>query len=267
MKNSNKILIVGSSGQIGTALVFESRSRGIQTIGIDLRDNPWEASLTDLKIDFFDYFPDEKDRFTDLIFLATEPSAKRLEKNPLINTENYRNFDHAVELTKKYKMRLLIISSRELFGLSPYEVSIYPAQKLYEQQKKDFENSLFEMKKQGYKTGVLRVPIVFAGYDTDMERLPRLVPSWCAKIIEGEDVLIDNDGEVELVPVEKVANILINLLVRERGSFLKEIRGVHIGLRALADLIRSVVEDNQNKKNEASGVLRLGIKKTISAFS
>lgn len=266
MKNFSCILVVGSSGQIGTALMLESRSRGMQTVGIDLRDNPWEASLTDLKMDFLDYIPHEKDHPTDLIFLATEPSAQRLEKNPSINSKNYRDFDHAAELTKNYQMRLIIISSRELFGLSPHEVSLYQAQKLYEQQKKDFETRLFEMGKQGYKTGILRVPIAFAGYDTDLERLPRLVPRWCANIIKGEEILIEKDKEIELILVEKVAKMLVNLLIRERGSFLKEIRGAKISLKALADLIRSVAKDNQNKKNEADDMLRLGIKKTLAAL-
>lgn len=259
-----RLLVVGSSGQIGTAVMKICHNLSIEVIGIDKRSNEWNASFTDVLTDFLNYeIKDNKD-ITDIIFLATEPSAKRLENNPETNLQNYKTFERAVSLAKKFGARLVIISSREFFGLKPDNIAAFSPQNIYEKQKMDFEVRLYELQKEGLNTGVVRVPVVFGGYDTDLERLPRLVPRWCKQALNEEEIeVLNGNNKIELSLVEDVTKSLMETLTVETGSFVKDIHGTEISLENLSKLIYKVMRGDEQKNGAEFELLRYGIKATL----
>ncbi len=259
-----KLLTIGSSGQIGTAVITASRDLSIKTIGIDQRPNEWDASFTDVLTDFLNYEINANEGITDILFLTTEPSAKRLEDSPETNLKNYQTFEHAVSLAKKSRARLIMVSSRELFGLEPENISEFSPQNLYEKQKMDFEAKLYELQKEGLNTGVIRVPVVFGGYDTDLERIPRLVPRWCRQALDGKKIdITDGENKIELILADETAKKMIEALTAENASFVNDIRGTEISLKDLSELIYKVMQGDEQKNGAKSDVLRYGIKATL----
>lgn len=259
-----KLLIVGSSGQIGTAVIKICHDLPIDVIGVDKRPNEWNASFTNVLTDFLNYEIKDSKGVTDIIFLATEPSAKRLESNPEINLQNYKTFEHAISLAKKLGARLVIISSREFFGLKSDSVAAFSPQNIYEKQKMDFEAKLYELQKEGLNTGVIRAPVVFGGYDTDLERLPRLVPRWCKQALNKEEIeVLNGNNKIELSLVEDIAERLMETLTVETGSFVKDIRGTEISLENLSKFIYKVARGDEQKNGAEFDVLRYGIKVTL----
>lgn len=259
-----KLLVVGSSGQIGTAIMKICQDLSTEAIGIDRRPNKWNASFTNGLTDFLDYEIKDSEGVTDIIFLATEPSAKRLENNPEINLQNYQTFEYAISLARELHARLIMISSHELFGLKPDSVAAFSPQNIYERQKMDFEAKLYKLQKEGLNTGVIRVPVVFGGYDTDLERLPRLVPRWCKQALNKEEIeVLNSNNKIELSLVEDIVKRLMETLTVETGSFVKDIRGTEISLENLSKLIYKVVRGDEQKNGAEFDVLRYGIKTTL----
>lgn len=259
-----KLLVAGSSGQIGTAVIKACRNLSIKTIGIDQRPNEWNASFTDVLTDFLNYEISPNEGITDILFLATEPSAKRLKNNPETNLKDYQSFEHALFLAKRSRARLIVVNSRELFGLRPENISEFSPQNIYEKQKMDFEVGLYELQKEGLNTGVVRVPIVFGNYDTDLERLPRLVPRWCQQALNGEKVEIaDGENKIELILADETAKKIIETLTAENASFVKDIRGTEISLEDLRKLIFAVTSDKEQKNGAEFDALRYGIVTTV----
>lgn len=259
-----KLLVIGSSGQIGTAVINACRDLFIKTIGIDQRPNEWDASFTDVLTDFLNYEINPNEGVTDILFLATEPSAKRLESNPETNLKNYQSFEHALSLAKRSRARLIVVSSRELFGLRPENISEFSPQNIYEKQKRDFEAGLYELQKEGLNTGVIRVPIIFGNYDTDLERLSRLVPRWCRQALDMEKVEITGSGnKIELILADETAKKIIETLTAGNASFVKDIRGTEISLEDLRELIYAVTSGKEQKNGAKFELLRCGIVTTL----
>lgn len=259
-----KLLVIGSSGQIGTGIIKICHDLQVETVGIDNRPNKWNESYTNVLTDFLNYEIKDLKGVTDIIFLASESSAKHLENNPEINFKNYKTFEYAIYLSKKLRARLIIISSRELFGLKPENIAAFSPQNIYEKQKMDFEMKLFELKKESLITGVFRVPIVFGGYDTDLERLPRLVPRWCKQILDGEEIkVLNNDNKIELTLIKNVSEKIMETLSVETGFFIKNIHGIEISLEKLSELIYKVARGEKQKNGAEFNMLRYGIKATL----
>lgn len=259
-----KLLVIGSSGQIGTAVITACRDLSIKTIGIDQRPNEWNAFFTDVLKNFLNYEFNPNEGITDILFLATEPSAERLKNNPETNLKNYQSFEHALYLAKKSRARLAVVSSREFFGLRPENISEFSPQNIYEKQKRDFEARLYELQKEGLNTGVIRVPIVFGNYDTDLERLPRLVPRWCRQALDGEKIEItDGENRIELILADETAKKIIETLTAKKASFIKDIRGTEISLEDLREFIYAVTSDKEQKNGAEYSSLHYGIVTTL----
>lgn len=261
-----KFLIVGSSGQIGTALAVACRSNSIPALGLDARPNFWDPSITSIQMNLLEYIPRLSDDITDIIFLATEASSRRLVENPDFSRKDYLAFAHAIDLATRCHSRLSIVSSRELFGVAPDKIFGFVPRNAYEKQKKDFEMRLYELREIDY--GVLRIPIAFGGYDTDIDRLPRLIPRWCQQVLKGEKIeVIHGEETIELVHISDVISRFLNILVNSSKSFLEEIRGVTISFSSLAKLIEEVYGMYARKKNGTEyDLFRLGIIATFQSL-
>jgi threonine 3-dehydrogenase len=120
---AKRILITGSGGQIGTELsTFLGKSFGAESVvtsDIALKENnTFESHICD--VTNYDDFSKlvERTKPTALVHLASILSATG-EKNPdLALKTNMRGTEHALDLARKYNMRVLIPSSIAAFGPS-----------------------------------------------------------------------------------------------------------------------------------------------------
>lgn len=257
----NKLFIIGSSGQIGSALMDWCRNNGVEAFGLDNRKNPWKESLTN-KITNFENFDESLD-FSDIIFLSTESSAKNLESDKARADKDMHLFLKACDLSKSNNARMVIVSSRELFGLTDSTLDCFKPKNAYEKQKYIFETNLKQMRQEGWRTGVIRVPIVCGGFDDDIQRIQRLIPRLCNQLVkEGKTVVTNSDNLIPFALVDDVVNSLMNELINNIGSFLLDIKGTSIKLSDLVNLIKQTY-NTKNKKREEIEPLQIAIRRTL----
>lgn len=236
-----RFLIVGSSGQIGTALATEFLSRGFAIQGIDPCANPWIEIPTeiltfeDIRDDFF-----AVGSYTDIVMLATTASARQLQERPELDGQDRQRYEKARLVALNFGMRLTIVSSRELFGKTRAELEWMAVNSAYEAQKRDMELAVADFQALGGEGLIARVPVVFGGYDTDIARLPRLVPRWCSQFLEHGRVEVSNgENAIELLRAEDAAKKIAERLLGEGGGVI-EIRGVETTLATLAKTVEAI---------------------------
>src|SRR5689334_14211003 len=85
-----KVLITGSSGQIGTNLGLRLLDRGDEVIGIDRRPNVWTNRIEMRKIDLLEAGPDDlpKGPFDVIVHLAAHAKVFELVEFPHRALEN-----------------------------------------------------------------------------------------------------------------------------------------------------------------------------------
>jgi len=240
-----RFLIVGSSGQIGSALAAELLARGHAVQGIDPRPNAWIEIPTDLKP--FEEAVGDLDAshgYTDIVMLATTASARQLQEHVEMDAQDRGRFEGACRLASDFGMRLTIVSSRELFGKTREDLAAMRSSNAYEAQKRDAELAMADFRDRGGDGIVVRVPIVFGGYDTDVARLPRLVPRWCNQYLEQGRVDVTNgETSIELLRAEDAAKKIAERLLGDGGEWVIEARGVETTLAALATAVEKLGHD------------------------
>lgn len=120
MSDSPAVLVTGSSGMIGTALVERLLDEGIDVRGIDRCPNRWSDAVEAVtnRVDLLD--PDAYDRFpTDadtIVHLAANSRVRDLVQEPTGATENLQILSTALEYARRNDSDLLFTSSREVYG-------------------------------------------------------------------------------------------------------------------------------------------------------
>ncbi len=121
---TNKILVTGSSGTIGTRLCEELIKKGKEVVGVDWRSNRWNETVNALTINI-----DLRDKEAVLeklpkevcvvVHLAANARVYNLVKTPLLARDNFETLFNILEYTRKNNVRRFIFaSSREVYGNS-----------------------------------------------------------------------------------------------------------------------------------------------------
>lgn len=194
-----KILLTGSSGTIGTRLFEKLVHLDYDVIGVDRKENEWNASLNKktIKLDLL--------KKTDLaklpanvdliIHLAANARVYDLIKNPDLSLENMVTTFNAVDFARKSKVNNIIFSSsREVYGNSvdenlitedkakielsesPYSASKISAEALIHSYRKTF----------GLNFVIIRFSNVYGMYDSS----DRVIPLWIRQALKNEDIVI-----------------------------------------------------------------------------
>lgn len=248
-----RVLITGSSGQIGTNLGLYLQSQGHFVFGIDIRPNTWtdefETLLQDLSAPYHNFkdgighveYPPDLDI---VVHLAAHAKVHELVEQPDRALENITMTYNVLEFCRHNNLPVIFSSSREVYGdihryiteesyadfaftESPYSASKISGEALIYSYAQCYDLRYF----------VFRFSNVYGRYDNDIERMERVIPLFIRKIgrrdpitVYGKDKILDftyiDDcvtgvyRGIELLVSGQEANHTINLAYGQGNSLI-----------------------------------------------
>jgi nucleoside-diphosphate-sugar epimerase len=200
-----RILITGSSGQIGTNLALRLLSEGHSVFGVDRRINSWTDAFPTLLQDLGAPYRD----FTGgiggapyppvdiVVHLAANAKVYQLVQEPHRALENINVTFNILEYCRVNKVPIIFSSSREVYGdirryitdeehaEFKYTESPYSASKIAG------EAFIYSYARcYGLRYLVFRFSNVYGRYDNDIERMERVIPLFIRRISRGEPVTV-----------------------------------------------------------------------------
>ena len=248
-----RVLITGSSGQIGTNLGLYLLEQGHSVFGVDVRPNPWSDAfptlLQDLSAPFTNFrdglghvpYPPDLDV---VVHFAAHAKVHELVQQPARALENVVMTFNVLEFCRHNGLPVIFSSSREVYGdihryiteesyadfaftESPYSASKISGEALIYSYAQCY----------GLRYLVFRFSNVYGRYDVDIERMERVIPLFIRKIARGEPITIYGEQKVldftyvddcvagvyrgiELLESSGEANQTINLAYGEGNSLV-----------------------------------------------
>jgi nucleoside-diphosphate-sugar epimerase len=201
-----RVLITGSSGQIGTNLAVRLQRDGHWVFGVDKRPNPWtkefETLLQDLSGQYAAFhggingveYPD-----VDLVVhLAAHAKVHQLVRQPHRALENAMMTFNVLEYARQLELPLVFSSTREVYGDVhrfeeygestadfAYTESPYSASKIASEA---FIYSYARCYELRYL--VFRFSNVYGRYDSDLQRMERVLPVFMHQMSRGDPITV-----------------------------------------------------------------------------
>jgi nucleoside-diphosphate-sugar epimerase len=233
-----RVLITGSSGQIGTNLGLHLQALGHSVFGIDKRPNTWtnqiETLLQDLSVPYRDFecgvgsaeYPQDIDV---VVHLAANAKVHELVQHPDRALDNIIMTYNVLEYCRLHHLPIIFSSSREVYGdihryiteesyadfsytESPYSASKISGEALIYAYAQCY----------GLRYLVFRFSNVYGRYDNDIERMERVLPLFVRKISNHEPITVfGKDKVLDFTYVDDCVDGIwrgIDLLVSGRGS-------------------------------------------------
>lgn len=199
-----RILITGSSGQIGTNLALYLLEHGHSVFGIDIRPNPWTEAiptlLQDLSHSYRDFntgighvdYPDDIDL---VVHFAAHAKVHDLVTQPARALENITMTFNVLEYCRHHHLPIIFSSTREVYGdihhyiteeshadfvftESPYSASKIASEALVYSYARCYD----------LKYLVFRFSNVYGRYDNDIDRMLRVIPFFIREIYHGRTI-------------------------------------------------------------------------------
>lgn len=260
-----RVLITGSSGQIGTNLGLYLMQSGHYVFGIDIRPNSWTDEiptlLQDLSVSQSSFkngighaeYPADLDV---VVHLAAHAKVHELVEQPALALENIAMTMNVLEFCRYNGLPLIFSSSREVYGdihryiTEESSADFAYTESPYSASKVAGEAFIYSYAQcYGLRYLVFRFSNVYGRYDVDIERMERVLPLFIRRIrkrqpitIYGRDKVLDFtyvddcvEGiyrGIELLASDREANQTINLATGEGHS-----------LEDLADYIGEVLAE------------------------
>jgi UDP-glucose 4-epimerase len=248
-----RILITGSSGQIGTNLGLYLQGRGHYVFGVDIRPNTWtseiETLLQDLSVPYRNFddgighaeYPPDLDL---VVHFAAHAKVHELVEQPDRALDNITMSYNVLEFCRRNDLPIIFSSSREVYGdihryiteesyadfaftESPYSASKISGEALIYSYAQCY----------GLRYLVFRFSNVYGRYDNDIERMLRVIPHFIRRIsrrrpitVYGREKVLDFtyvddciDGVykgIELLTSGQTANQTINLAYGQGNSLI-----------------------------------------------
>ena len=237
-----RVLVTGSSGQIGTNLALRLQADGHQVFGVDKRLNTWvpEAFPTLLQ-DLAGHYPAfrggiggvEYPEVDVVVHLAAHAKVHQLVRQPHRALENAIMTFNVLEFARALRLPLIFSSTREVYGDVhrfeeyaeeaadfAYTESPYSASKITSEA---FIYSYARCYDLPYL--VFRFSNVYGRYDSDLWRMERVLPLWMHALSRGEPITIFG-GEEKLLDFtyidDCVAGIAQGVYRLESGELANE---------------------------------------------
>jgi UDP-glucose 4-epimerase len=195
-----RVLITGSSGQIGTNLGLRLLESGDEVLGLDRRPNTWTDRIPYLQLDLLRPLAElraalSEERWDLIVHLAAHAKVHELVVHPERALENVTSTFNALELARERGTPLVFGSSREAYGdvgegltsedrpvfaKSPYSASKIAGEALVRSYAACY----------GLPTLTYRFSNVYGRYDNDLERMERVMPLFIREIAAGREVTI-----------------------------------------------------------------------------
>jgi nucleoside-diphosphate-sugar epimerase len=207
-----RILITGSSGQIGTNLALRLLDEGHFVFGVDRRANAWTDRVTtllqDLSVPYRRFeggvgdaeYPEDLDV---VVHLAAHAKVHELVARPDLALENVTMFYNVLEFCRRRKTPVIFSSSREVYGDIhryiteeshadfAFTESPYSASKIAGEA---FVYSYAQCYDLPYL--VFRFSNVYGRFDNDLERMERVIPLFIRRIMREEPITVFGEKKV-----------------------------------------------------------------------
>jgi len=194
------VLVTGSSGQIGTNLALALLDRGDHVDGIDCRPNTWTDRIPTHRFDLTRARPEDLPssvRYDVVVHLAAHAKVFELVENPGRAMENIEMAFRVLEYCRIHRVPIIFGSSREVYGdihrhvteedqadfvvaESPYSASKIAAEALIYSYRRCYDLPFL----------VFRFSNVYGRYDSDLDRLERVIPLFARAIAEGRPLTV-----------------------------------------------------------------------------
>jgi UDP-glucuronate 4-epimerase len=249
-----RILITGSSGQIGTNLSLALMAAGHEVRGIDNRPNPWTDEIVTDIVDLAELAAAPGSyaapwRTDCAVHLAAHAKVYQLVLEPRKALENVQMVSAALELARAAGCPVVFGSSREVYGDIRRQITeegmadFAVAESPYSASKIAGEAFCYAYAR-CYQLPVLvfRFSNVYGRFDDDAERMERVIPLFLRRIADGEPITVYGRGKmldftyvddcvtgivagIEAIANGKITRETINLACGQ-GSTLEDLVGL-----------------------------------------
>ena len=180
-----RLLITGSSGQIGTNLALRYQALGHTVSGVDVRQNLWNAGIPTLIHDLTrGLLPETTALRPDVVVhLAAHAKVHQSVEQPARAHENVVMTHHVLEYCRSKNIPLIYSSSREVYGnilrttTCETDADVLSAASPYSASKIACEAAIYAYARcYGLRYIVFRLSNVYGRYDNDAVRMERVIP-------------------------------------------------------------------------------------------
>lgn len=201
-----KVLITGSSGQIGTNVGLALLDRGDTVLGIDHRENIWTDRIETVRMDLATVDVEDMPgggKFDLVLHLAAYAKVFELVEHPERAMDNAKMCFTVLEHCRRNKYPIIFGSSREVYGdihrhvTDEAEADFVVAESPYSASKIAGEAFIYSYA-QCYQLPylVFRFSNVYGRYDTDAERMERVVPLFIDRIAREQPIVVYGRNKV-----------------------------------------------------------------------
>ncbi|HEY4348466.1 MAG TPA: NAD-dependent epimerase/dehydratase family protein [Gaiellaceae bacterium] len=212
-----RILVTGSSGQIGTNLALKLIALGHSVVGVDKRQNTWKGdeAFPTMRQNLAGYYQPYRGGINEIdypevdlvVHLAAHAKVHQLVREPQRALENVMMTFNILEYCRALELPLVFSSTREVYGdvhrfedRPPaygeatadfaYTESPYSASKI------SSEGFIYSYAKcYGLKYLVFRFSNVYGRYDNDLQRMQRVLPLFVHRLSRGEPITVYGGDE------------------------------------------------------------------------
>ena len=193
-----KILITGSSGQIGTNLGLRLLDEGHAVDGIDIRRNTWTNDIPTTVRDLTQPFLGHVHNGANVVVhLAAHAKVHELVEHPHKALQNIQMTFNVLEYCRKYGLPIVYASSREVYGdvhrflTEESQADFAYTESPYSASKLSGEALVYSYARcYGLRYIVFRFSNVYGRYDVDLDRMERVIPLFIRKIANDEPIVV-----------------------------------------------------------------------------
>jgi UDP-glucuronate 4-epimerase len=201
-----RVLVTGSSGQIGTNLALRLQADGHEVHGVDKRRNTWTDAFDTLHQDLAIHYPAfrggiggvEYEDVDVVVHLAAHAKVHQLVRQPHRALENAIMTFNVLEYARQLELPIVFSSTREVYGdvhrfeeygestadfaytESPYSASKIASEALIYSYARCY----------GLRYLVFRFSNVYGRFDSDLQRMERVLPLFMHRISRGEPITV-----------------------------------------------------------------------------
>lgn len=264
-----RILLTGSSGQIGTNLAKKLLKNGYDVFGIDKRMNSWTDEyptlLQDLSVNFNNYKNGignvEYGDIDLVVHLAANAKVHELVEHPERARDNFLMTFNVIEYCRVNKIPLIFSSTREVYGdikryvTNEKDASFATTESPYSASKISSEAFIYSYAKcYDLKYIAFRFSNVYGRFDNDVERMERVIPLFFNKIKANEPIIVYGKEKVlDFTYVDDCVHGIYNGIERLlNGSVVNETFNLAYGEGSPLTQVVDSFEEVLNKKANVS---------------